>query len=261
MFSASETGPEGTTHDHSFGPWVLQDSEFFPFATINSKEEVASTLKLAQLATLNPANSHEIYMPGRVNPGTSIQVKFSPNIIRLDINGPGLPNMSFYDLPGVISIHEHAEEQYLVDLVKNLVLSYIKDETCVNLLAIPMTDDPANSSAANLIRMAKAEARTVGVLTKPDRVQHGDSLAQWIQLLSDERFRLGYGYHIVKNNPDPTAEHAIARKEERAFFRSPPWSTDLGRYSNRFGTSHLQKLLSDRLAAQIKVRFVDINNV
>lgn len=69
-------------------------------------------------------------------------------------------------LPGVINIAEVAEEEYLVTLVRNLVMSYIKDDSCINLLALPMTDDPANSTASKLVQEANAQARTIGVLTK-----------------------------------------------------------------------------------------------
>ena len=222
---------------------------------------MAAVLKLAQLATLNPGKNHERYLPGKADPGSDIQVKFSPNVVRLDISGPGLPNMSFYDLPGVISVSEIEEEQYLVDLVTNLVKEYIKDDSCINLLALTMTDDPANSTASDLIRKVKAEARTVGVLTKPDRVQQGESFDQWVQMLSDQRFRLGYGYHVIKNNPDPTVDNATARAEEKNFFSTEqPWATSLNRFSDRFGTLQLQTFLSHKLTAQIKARYVSTTN-
>lgn len=242
--------------EQPFGPWVPQDLEDFPFGLIRNKSQVPYVLRLAQMATLNPSQPYENYLPGSANPDLENQVEFSPNIIRLDISGPGLPNMSFYDLPGVISVHELAEDQYLVDLVKNLVMDYIQDHNCINLLTLPMTDDPSNSNASVLIRRAKAEARTVGVLTKPDRIQHGESLAQWVQILENKRFLLGLGYFVVKNNPDPVVDHPIARTEEDEFFRNPPWSTGLKQFRNRFGTLQLQAFLSDRLATQMKARLV-----
>lgn len=243
--------------NQAFGPWVPQDPEDFPFSLIKNKSQVPYILRLAQLATLNPSQPYENYIPGSVaNPDMGTQVEFSPNIVRLDISGPGLPNMSFYDLPGVISVHELAEDQYLVELVKNLVIDYIQDHNCINLLTLPMTDDPSNSNASVLIRRAKAEARTVGVLTKPDRIQCGESLTQWVQILESKRFLLGLGYFVVKNNPDPLVDHAIARTEEEDFFRNPPWSTGLRQFRNKFGTLQLQAFLSDRLATQMKARLV-----
>lgn len=149
-----------------------------------------------------------------------------------------------------------AEDEYLVDLVKNLVKDYIKDETCINILAISMTDDPANSTAFDLVRKVKAEARTIGVLTKPDRVQQSESFQQWIDVLSGKKFKLGFGYHVIKNNPNIEVEHAAARQEEREFFQGSPWSTDLSQYAARFGTLQLQTALSHRLTAQIKTRSV-----
>lgn len=242
--------------EQGFGPWIPQELEDFPFSLIRNKSQVPYVLRMAQLATLNPSQPYENYLPGVANPDLGFQVEFSPNIIRLDISGPGLPSMSFYDLPGVISVHELAEDQYLVELVKNLVMDYIQDRNCINLLTLPMTDDPSNSNASVLIRRATAEARTVGVLTKPDRIQHGESLSQWAQILENKRFLLGLGYFVVKNNPDPLVDHPIARTEEEEFFRNPPWSTDLKQFRNRFGTFQLQAFLSERLAAQMKARLV-----
>ena len=224
---------------------------------------MAGLLEWAQFATLNPKDSYEDYIPGSTTfkANRSYQVKFSPNVVRLEISGPNLPNLSFYDLPGVINVSDVPEERYLVDLVKNLVQQYIQADNSINLLALPMTDDPANSSASKLIRDEKAEARTVGVLTKPDRVQKAESLDQWIQILAGQRFGLGHGYHIVKNNPDITVNHAIARAQECEFFAMDPWSTTLKQYESRFGTSQLQTFLSQQLTVQIRNRLVMVSSV
>ena len=184
-----------------------------------------------------------------------MQVKFSPNIVRLDINGPGLPNLAFYDLPGVINVADVPEESYLVDLVKNLVKTYVFSNNSINLLALAMTDDPANSSASQLIRQLKAEPRTIGCLTKPDRLQEGESLEQWTQILRGERFQLGFGYYVIKNDPDPSVDHGTARARESDFFvNKSPWTTVLASSSHRFGTEVLQTALSQRLTSEIQKR-------
>lgn len=38
----------------------------------------------------------------------------------------------------------------------NLVKKYIKDDSCINLLAFTMTDDPANATASDMIRKVEA---------------------------------------------------------------------------------------------------------
>ena len=248
---------EGATRNRPLGPWQEQDSEDLPFAIITSKDKVVDALERAQLATLNPSSEPERYMPGVPLLKKEAQVKFSPNVIRLDITGPGLPNLSFYDLPGVVNVVDVPEEAYLMDLVRNLVKQYIKAENCVNLLALTMSHDLQTSSAFALIRDMKAEARTVGCLTKPDRLDPEQALEQWIKILRGEEFKLGFGYHVIKNNPDPQVDHATARREEAAFFSDQePWNTTLSAYSEHFGTSLLQTALSQRLTAQIRTRSV-----
>ncbi|KAL8797763.1 MAG: hypothetical protein Q9195_000115 [Heterodermia aff. obscurata] len=253
--TTAKSGTEGATRKRPLGPWVAQEGEYFIFAKTYDKDDVASLLEWAQIATLNPQSSHKDYIPTSptFKADRNCLVKFSPNVVQLEISGPNLPNLSFYDLPGVINVSDVPEESYLVDLVKNLVRQYIKAENCINLLALPMTDDPANSSASRLIRDEEAETRTIGVLTKPDRVQETESLEQWVQILAGQRFGLGHGYHVVKNNPDVTVDHAVARAQEQEFFaNSPPWSTILRKYEHRFGTLQLQTFLSQRLTAQIR---------
>ena len=155
---------ERATRTRPLGPWIAQDrADKFLFATLTSKAQVEDALYRAQLAILNIGNAHEEYKLGLTLPRDNLKLKFSPNVIQLDISGPGLPNLSFYDLPGVINVSEVAHEEYLVTLVKNLVKEYISTSDCINLLAIPMTDDPANSSASRLIREVKgARERTIG---------------------------------------------------------------------------------------------------
>lgn len=159
-------------------------------------------------------------------------------------------------LPGVINQAEVPEEEYLVKLVVNLVKKYIKTENCINLLALPMTDDAANSTASKLVQELGAQNRTIGVLTKPDRVQSGESLAQWIDILNGKKFRLGHDYFVVKNNPDPRVSHLVARQEENDFFNdNEPWANELSSLRHRFGTLKLQGVLSKRLTTEIRTRY------
>ena len=86
-------------------------------------------------------------------------------------------------------------------------------------------------------------------------MQEGESLEQWISILDGSRFQLGFGYHVIKNNPDPTVNHTTARIEESAFFaNTEPYATKLADYKDRFGTLQLQSALSQRLTAQILTR-------
>jgi hypothetical protein len=260
------------TANQPLGPWIERKPENSHFAKVKSKDEVASALKWAQLAILNPGTSIDKYKPG-FNTRTlkTLEVKFSPNIVRVDISGSKLPNLS-YDLPSVINNYNVDEERYSVSLVKALVMQYVEQENCNIVLALPMTDDPANSNALAIVKELGAQSRTVGgllsdlfpapcsraigVLTKPDRIQQGESLNQWSEILAGQKFKFGCGYHIVKNNSNPAVDHATARAEEKEFFEyTPPYSTSWLEYHDHFGTLQLQETLSQKLTAQIIRRY------
>ncbi|KAJ5686522.1 hypothetical protein N7536_009141 [Penicillium majusculum] len=235
------------------GPWVAlggQDDEHF--ITLDNKQDVKGAILCAQLAILNPSTNSQDFLPGLADMEQPPQVKFSPNAVRLDISGSGLPNLSFYDLPGVISQTEQDTERYLVNLVENLVKDYVSQEHCIVLLTLPMTGDATNSSAARIVRGIKgAKERTLGVLTKPDRHPPDETFDQWHEILDGSKFKLGHGYYVIRNNPNPLVSHTQARKEEEIFFSSSLWTRDLAAFHDRFGTTQLQTALSDLLMRQI----------
>ncbi|PYH78166.1 Dynamin family protein [Aspergillus uvarum CBS 121591] len=255
FYDTSQRVDKVSKKSHPFGPWHVQDQEDELFITLSDRDDVEEAIRWAQLAILNPGRPTAVYIPGQ-NFDTDenyCQVKFSPNVVRLDISAPGFPSLSFYDLPGVISQAEHEKDRYLVAMVENLVKEYITQANCIVLLTLPMTNDATNSSAARLMREVKsAKARTLGVLTKPDRIQTGESYVQWVEILEGEKFRLGHGYYVIRNNPDPTVQHAQARLEENAFFASEPWATELAAYQEKFGTRKLQTALSSLLLDKIQ---------
>ena len=73
--------------------------------------------------------------------------------------------------------------------------------------------------------------------------------------MSGERYALGFGYYVVKNNPDTTVSNTTARREEDAYFsKEEPWSTILSKYEDHFGTSKLVTALSQKLTEQIRTR-------
>ncbi|KAJ5899513.1 hypothetical protein N7495_004257 [Penicillium taxi] len=237
------------------GPWVSYGGrDEFPFITLTDKELVQNAIYWAQLAILNPSANHNDYIPGKnAETSTDIEVLFSPNIVRLDISGPHFPTLSFYDLPGVISQAEHDKDAYLVHLVEKMVRQHISQANCIILLTLTMTDDATNSSAARIIRSIKAaKDRTLGVLTKPDRLPLDLDHTQWVEMLNGSKFQLGHGYFVVKNNPDTNVDHAEARKDEETFFDSPFWSQELGEFQDRFGVQNLQSALSSILLTQIQ---------
>lgn len=98
---------------------------------LRDKSQVEEALIRAQSAVLNPGRDASEFLPhdgesggerGKGELGEELkketrdrlmkeaqncEVKFSPNVVLMDITGPGLPNLSFIDLPGVIETTEN----------------------------------------------------------------------------------------------------------------------------------------------------------
>ena len=250
------TAQSKATRARPLGPWVEKELETFEFARLHNKHDVGQALEYAQLATLNPGSNFEMYQPHNTSISKKRQVPFSPNVVRMDISGPNLLNLSFFDLPGIVSQDDHYD--YVPQLVENLVKDYIKAENCVILHTLTMNHDAANSIAARVINEAQANDRTVGVLTKPDLFRD-ESIDQWREILDGQSYERKLGYYVVKNNAKACVDHVTARMEEARFFETTaPFSTDLAYHSSHFGTFNLQKALSSMLAQQIKASLPNI---
>jgi predicted transport protein len=236
----------------TLGPWQpIGDQDDQRFIELTDRNEIENAIRCAQYAILNPTMNPEDFLPDRIDPSPGLFVKFSPNAVRLDISGPDFPNLSFYDLPGVISQAELENETYLVNLVENLVNDYVSQKNCIVLLTLPMTDDATNSRASRIVRNVNATGRTLGVLTKPDLRPQGASFNQWQDILQGEKFQLGYGYYVIRNNSDPKVSHEQAREEEDNFFSQHLWKVELATLKDQFGIKNLQTALSEHLKGQI----------
>ena len=87
-------------------------------------------IRRAQPAILNPSTNHSIFLGGAIVEEN--ETSFSRNYISLEISGRELEDLSFVDLPGLIaSVREHGRVND-IELVRNLVISYIERERAVS---------------------------------------------------------------------------------------------------------------------------------
>ncbi|EGP91349.1 uncharacterized protein MYCGRDRAFT_32808 [Zymoseptoria tritici IPO323] len=183
-------------------------------------------------------------------------IGFSPNVISLEIAALGLPELSFYDLPGAINTTPSEKDSYLVVFVERLLTTYMSDEKALILLACPANQDMENSTANRYLRKCKAEKRTIGVLTKPDLMEGTQFKVDTVKaMLNGELYPLGYGWFIAKqlSHDDIVdgVDHAQAREMEKHYFNSWPWNDQLVEFAERFGIVNLQQALSRTLTQHI----------
>lgn len=153
-------------NENKLHPWVLRAQPYTaPFKTLHAKDSLEDVVRWAQVAILNPSYKDvSRYLDGARGavPSTS-EVAFSPNVLKLDISGPGLPELALFDLPGVINQADDGSGMQLPRLIRNLVREYIKAENTLVLLACSMETDFQNSTAAGIVRQMGAQHRTVGM--------------------------------------------------------------------------------------------------
>ncbi|KAG8946753.1 hypothetical protein FRC04_011409 [Tulasnella sp. 424] len=217
-------------------------------------------LRRAQLAILNPTVDHGKFVDFDVSRigtdpplGSPKQLQFSKNVVCLDLSGPEVTDLSFIDLPGIISNVAHGEDRGNIDLVRNLVMEHIQGN-CLILLTLTMRDDIENQSAGFLAKQVDPKGRrTIGVLTKPDTLQPGEE-QMWLNVLEGRRHPLFHGYYMTKQPGTKELSEKLSWEEARArekeyFETTTTWANSSA--TNRLGTPNLTKNLSRLLSGLI----------
>ncbi|KAG6824354.1 hypothetical protein H0H92_007116 [Tricholoma furcatifolium] len=246
------------------------------------KEDVEDRIRRAQWAILNPtlrkAHGAPHFLTGNDH-GDNLEQSFSKSYVSLQISGPEVPDLSFVDLPdrhglllaghapfvdvGLIATAGTAGNSNDIELVKNLVATYIKRPSCIILLTVACETDFQNQGAQEMAKIYDPEGkRTVGVLTKPDRIDTGDEL-NWISIIKNEKEPLENGWYCVKQPSSQQISNGMtwaqARKSEDEFFAcTAVWSELDPIYQKYLRTSNLVDRLSSILSELISKRLPQI---
>lgn len=234
-----------------------------PFGpVITDKKFVEERIRRAQRAILCPGRDTELFLNG---PDEEIgrDLSFSKNCVSLDINGPELTDLSFCDLPGLIASVSTGGSSTDIDLIKDLVVTYISKPSCLILLTVTCDTDFENQGAHHIAKQHDPEGkRTIGVLTKPDRIPTGEE-EDWLRFIRNDAEPLANGWFTVKQPASSDIKTGItwaeARKQEKHFFSSSaPWSSAESFCQKRFGTQNLTQSLSKILSDLIKRRLPEL---
>ncbi|KAI0364813.1 hypothetical protein BV20DRAFT_1029061 [Pilatotrama ljubarskyi] len=250
IFTDSEGKPLGQPLNLPFGEPIFD------------KSEVEDRIRRAQRAILNPSADHTTFLTDD-NDSAAREVSFSTNSVCLQISGPDVEDLSFCDLPGLIASAGSSGSASDIELIKNLVSSYISRSSCIILLTVACETDFQNQGAHQLARTHDPEgSRTIGVLTKPDRIPQGEEDG-WLRYIRNQDEALAHGWFAVKQPDSRAIASGItwgeARQKESEFFITvSPWNRLDLEYQNRLGTAKLVERLSDVLSDKISQRLPSI---
>lgn len=171
--------------------------------------------------------------------------------IRLKIFSPHVLDITLVDLPGITKVPVGEQPADIEARIRTMILSYIKQPSCLILAVTPANSDLANSDALQVAQIADADGyRTIGVITKLDIMDRGTD-ARNLLLGKVIPLRLGYIGVVNRSQEDIMFNRSIkdALGAEEKFFRSRPVYNGL---ADRCGVPQLAKKLNQILVQHIK---------
>ncbi|KAL1720013.1 P-loop containing nucleoside triphosphate hydrolase protein [Schizophyllum commune] len=233
---------------------------------ITERHLVEERIRRAQRAILNPNVPVDHFLADDYDadePASDSQLTFSRNCIELKISGPDVADLSFIDLPGLIASVSRTGNTNDIQLVEALVKSYIEKPSCVILLTVTCETDFENQPAYGLAKQYDRDGkRTVGVLTKPDRIPTGEE-TRWLSFIKNITEPLDNNWFCVKQPSSQDLKQGLSYKQARTredeFFSStPPWTDLEAVYQRYLRTPNLVERLSNILSDLISKRLPEI---
>ena len=177
---------------------------------------------------------------------------FSKDLLRVEVSGPDRPHLTIVDLPGLIHSETKKQSASDVELVQDVVQSYMRESRSIILAVVSAKNDYANQIVLKLARAAdKKGNRTLGVITKPDTLVAGsESEAMYVSLAKNQDVEFRLGWHVLKNMDSETGEWTLSDRDikEKQFFAQGIWE-DMPR--SLLGVDDLRSRLSKVLLGQI----------
>ncbi|QIW99741.1 hypothetical protein AMS68_005259 [Peltaster fructicola] len=137
---------------------------------------------------------------------------FHKDHLVVTVTGPEQPHLTLVDLPGLIKIATTQEGgQTAITAVQELVEAFLKRERTLVLAVVNAAYDLQNQSVLHVVKK-HALARSVGIITHADAVQTQEERRKWLDIVKNEQYKLGLGWHVVCNlNHEATDRTPAAR--------------------------------------------------
>lgn len=153
--------------------------------------------------------------------------------------------MSVIDVPGIFRNHDEGKTTKAdIEMVREMVLGYMKNPRSIMLTVIPANVDVATQEILQMARELDADGvRTIGVLTKVDLVEEGAE-EKVLDIVNGKTMVLGYGWIVVRNLSQKELQGGKTTRvvKEAEIWGKRPWRKIP---INRFGVASLKLLLQE----------------
>ena len=155
-------------------------------------------------------------------------LSFSDDVLRVEHHGPACQQpLTLVDLPGLIHSKGRQQNEHDKNLVWKLVEDYMKSPESIILAVVAADNNHVNQAVLDLARKHDKDGkRTLGVITKPDKLDAGSASQDNILALArNEEHFFELGWHLLRNRgfelQSSSAEERDSAEEE--FFKTVPW--------------------------------------
>ncbi|KAF2748952.1 hypothetical protein M011DRAFT_485039 [Sporormia fimetaria CBS 119925] len=152
----------------------------------------------------------------------SRRAAFSKDVLSIEICGPGRPQLTLVDLPGLIHTTGKGQSPSDKNLVFELVKEYMKNPRTIILAIGSSKNDWQNQVILEDCRkIDKNGTRTLGIITKPDGIAPSDEHT-WIDLAMNKHIFFQRGWHILRDRTPDEMNFSFRErnKAEREFFEN-----------------------------------------
>ena len=154
---------------------------------------------------------------------------FSRDILSIEIEGPSRPQLTLVDIPGLIHTETKGVTKDDVELVSQITDQYISRSRTICLAVVSASNDYSNQKIlANVREVDPNGERTLGIITKPDRLDAGSgSEDAFLALARNEDVIFSLGWHVLKNRKYEERDYSLQERKaaEDNFFRTSNWKT------------------------------------
>ncbi|KAF2231997.1 hypothetical protein EV356DRAFT_550882 [Viridothelium virens] len=171
---------------------------------------------------------------------------FSRDLLRVEMNGPGVPELTLVDLPGLIHATKNEQDEEDVKATHALTKNYLKNRRTIVLAIISAKNDYANQVIINLCKQHGATSRTLGIITKPNYLLPNSELEAEFVSLSDNN-----------DNLESTSNFEERLGSEIDFFGKGIWTT---RDSRTLGIDALRSRLSKLLESHLRQKLPELRS-
>ena len=149
---------------------------------------------------------------------------FSRDILSIEIEGPSRPQLTLVDIPGLIHTETKGVTKDDVDLVSEITDQYISRPRTISLAVVSAANDYSNQKILAKVREVDRNGnRTLGIITKPDRLPAGSgSESAFLALARNEDVEFSLGWHVLKNRKFEERNFTLKERKaaEDTFFRT-----------------------------------------